>query len=134
LTDEQSPHVPEAEWFVSSLSGAVAQTRNIARMLAPEAVTDPRLCAALSALAKEAKDLFDVACVVTTPPLCPDPPPPECPDWCRRSCQPQSASSAARNTMEQVVAETPAERDLRVILDNYCTRKKCDGGMAGRQS
>ena len=28
--------------------------------------------------------------------------------------------------MDQVVAESPAEQELHVILDNYCTHKKCD--------
>lgn len=32
--------------------------------------------------------------------------------------------------MDQVVAETPAENQLHVILDNYCTHKKCDAWLA----
>lgn len=32
--------------------------------------------------------------------------------------------------MDAVVAETPAERELHVILDNYCTHKKCDAWLA----
>ena len=28
--------------------------------------------------------------------------------------------------MEQVVAEAPADQELHVVLDNYCTHKKCD--------
>lgn len=28
--------------------------------------------------------------------------------------------------MDQIVADTPAERELHVILDNYCTHKRCD--------
>lgn len=32
--------------------------------------------------------------------------------------------------MDQVVAETPAEQELHVILDNYCTHKKCDAWLA----
>jgi transposase len=32
--------------------------------------------------------------------------------------------------MDQVVAEAPAERQLHVILDNYCTHKKCDAWLA----
>jgi len=28
--------------------------------------------------------------------------------------------------MDQVVAESPTEQELHVILDNYCTHKKCD--------
>jgi transposase len=31
--------------------------------------------------------------------------------------------------MEQVVAETPADQELHVILDNYCTHKKCDAWL-----
>ena len=31
--------------------------------------------------------------------------------------------------MDQIVAETPAERELHVILDNYCTHKKCDAWL-----
>jgi transposase len=33
--------------------------------------------------------------------------------------------------MDSVVAETPADRELHVILDNYCTHKKCDAWLAG---
>jgi transposase len=32
--------------------------------------------------------------------------------------------------MDQVVAETPAAQELHVILDNYCTHKKCDAWLA----
>lgn len=32
--------------------------------------------------------------------------------------------------MDQVVAETPPEQELHVILDNYCTHKKCDAWLA----
>jgi len=32
--------------------------------------------------------------------------------------------------MDQIVAETPQERELHVILDNYCTHKKCDAWLA----
>ena len=32
--------------------------------------------------------------------------------------------------MDQVVAETPADRQLHVVLDNYCTHKKCDAWLA----
>jgi len=32
--------------------------------------------------------------------------------------------------MDQVVTESPAERELHVILDNYCTHKKCDAWLA----
>ena len=32
--------------------------------------------------------------------------------------------------MDQIVADTPAERQLHVILDNYCTHKKCDAWLA----
>ena len=32
--------------------------------------------------------------------------------------------------MDQIVAETPPERHLHVILDNYCTHKKCDAWLA----
>jgi transposase len=31
--------------------------------------------------------------------------------------------------MDQVVAESPAEQELHVILDNYCTHKKCDAWL-----
>ncbi|HEV2390753.1 MAG TPA: IS630 family transposase [Verrucomicrobiae bacterium] len=31
--------------------------------------------------------------------------------------------------MDQVVAESPAEQQLHVILDNYCTHKKCDAWL-----
>lgn len=31
--------------------------------------------------------------------------------------------------MDQIVAETPADRELHVILDNYCTHKKCDAWL-----
>ena len=31
--------------------------------------------------------------------------------------------------MDQVVAETPADQELHVILDNYCTHKKCDAWL-----
>ena len=32
--------------------------------------------------------------------------------------------------MDQIVAETPAGQELHVILDNYCTHKKCDAWLA----
>lgn len=32
--------------------------------------------------------------------------------------------------MDAVVAETPATREVHVILDNYCTHKKCDAWLA----
>jgi len=32
--------------------------------------------------------------------------------------------------MDEVTAETPAEQELHVILDNYCTHKKCDAWLA----
>lgn len=32
--------------------------------------------------------------------------------------------------MDQVVAEAPADGQLHVILDNYCTHKKCDAWLA----
>ena len=32
--------------------------------------------------------------------------------------------------MDQAVAETAAEQELHVILDNYCTHKKCDTWLA----
>lgn len=32
--------------------------------------------------------------------------------------------------MDQIVAETPEDRQLHVILDNYCTHKKCDSWLA----
>jgi transposase len=32
--------------------------------------------------------------------------------------------------MDQVVAETPSDEELHVILDNYCTHKKCDSWLA----
>lgn len=32
--------------------------------------------------------------------------------------------------MDQIVAEAPPERELHVILDNYCTHKKCDRWLA----
>ena len=32
--------------------------------------------------------------------------------------------------MDQIVAETPADRHLHVVLDNYCTHKKCDAWLA----
>jgi transposase len=32
--------------------------------------------------------------------------------------------------MNQVVAEAPADQELHVILDNYCTHKKCDAWLA----
>ena len=32
--------------------------------------------------------------------------------------------------MDQVAAQTPCERQLHVILDNYCTHKKCDAWLA----
>jgi len=32
--------------------------------------------------------------------------------------------------MDQIVAETPGDRPLHVILDNYCTHKKCDAWLA----
>jgi transposase len=36
--------------------------------------------------------------------------------------------------MDQVVAETPASRQLHVVLDNYCTHKKCDAWLADHPS
>ena len=32
--------------------------------------------------------------------------------------------------MDQIVADAPADRQLHVILDNYCTHKKCDAWLA----
>lgn len=32
--------------------------------------------------------------------------------------------------MDAVVTETPADKELHVILDNYCTHKKCDAWLA----
>jgi hypothetical protein len=32
--------------------------------------------------------------------------------------------------MDQIVADAPPERDLHVILDNYCTYKKCAAWLA----
>jgi transposase len=32
--------------------------------------------------------------------------------------------------MDTIVAETPADKELHVILDNYCTHKKCDAWLA----
>ena len=32
--------------------------------------------------------------------------------------------------MDQVVAEAPAGRELHVVLDNYCTHKRCDAWLA----
>jgi transposase len=32
--------------------------------------------------------------------------------------------------MDQIVTETPADQELHVILDNYCTHKKCDAWLA----
>ncbi|MEA2195660.1 MAG: hypothetical protein QOG42_2140 [Solirubrobacteraceae bacterium] len=32
--------------------------------------------------------------------------------------------------MDQIVAESSAEQELHVILDNYCTHKKCDAWLA----
>ena len=32
--------------------------------------------------------------------------------------------------MDEVLAETPSDQDLHVILDNYCTHKKCDAWLA----
>ena len=32
--------------------------------------------------------------------------------------------------MDQIVAEAPPEREFHVILDNYCTHKKCDAWLA----
>lgn len=31
--------------------------------------------------------------------------------------------------MDQIVADAPAEQELHVILDNYCTHKKCDAWL-----
>jgi transposase len=31
--------------------------------------------------------------------------------------------------MDTIVAETPADKELHVILDNYCTHKKCDAWL-----
>jgi transposase len=36
--------------------------------------------------------------------------------------------------MDQIVAETPPDRELHVILDNYCTHKKCDAWLAQHPS
>jgi transposase len=36
--------------------------------------------------------------------------------------------------MDQIVAETNAEQELHVILDNYCTHKKCDAWLAKHPS
>lgn len=32
--------------------------------------------------------------------------------------------------MDQIVADAPPEREVHVILDNYCTHKKCDNWLA----
>ena len=32
--------------------------------------------------------------------------------------------------MDSIVAESPSDRELHVILDNYCTHKKCDEWLA----
>lgn len=32
--------------------------------------------------------------------------------------------------MDAIVAETPTDKELHVILDNYCTHKKCDAWLA----
>jgi transposase len=32
--------------------------------------------------------------------------------------------------MDQIVADAPPERELHVILDNYCTHKRCDAWLA----
>jgi transposase len=32
--------------------------------------------------------------------------------------------------MDQIVADAPADRELHVILDNYCTHKRCDAWLA----
>ena len=32
--------------------------------------------------------------------------------------------------MDQIVTETPVDQELHVILDNYCTHKKCDAWLA----
>lgn len=32
--------------------------------------------------------------------------------------------------MDQIVGETPVDRQLHVVLDNYCTHKKCDAWLA----
>jgi transposase len=32
--------------------------------------------------------------------------------------------------MDQIVADAPADQQLHVILDNYCTHKKCDAWLA----
>jgi transposase len=32
--------------------------------------------------------------------------------------------------MEQIAAETPVDRHLHVVLDNYCTHKRCDAWLA----
>ena len=32
--------------------------------------------------------------------------------------------------MDQIVADAPSDRELHVILDNYCTHKKCDAWLA----
>jgi transposase len=36
--------------------------------------------------------------------------------------------------MDQIVAEAPADQELHVILDNYCTHKKCDAWLAKHPS
>lgn len=32
--------------------------------------------------------------------------------------------------MDAIIAETPADKELHVILDNYCTHKRCDAWLA----
>ena len=32
--------------------------------------------------------------------------------------------------MDKIVAQTPVARQLHVVLDNYCTHKKCDPWLA----
>ena len=32
--------------------------------------------------------------------------------------------------MDAIIAETPADTELHVILDNYCTHKRCDAWLA----
>jgi signal transduction histidine kinase len=59
LAEERSAHVSEADRFISTLNDAVRQTRDLAHMLAPDATSNHRLCAVLSALAEEAHTLLN---------------------------------------------------------------------------
>ena len=36
--------------------------------------------------------------------------------------------------MDQIVADAPPDRELHVILDNYCTHKKCDAWLTKNPS